>query len=96
MKDQELSRFIQQILITSSQEKAFLTLSELERMLQQLMTPPSQLRMIQIARDNYPETREMAIERNNASLTLADLQIAAERRRQRIAREKAMQNDGRC
>lgn len=96
MKDQELSRFIQQILITSSQEKAFLTLSELERMLQQQVTPPSQLRMIQIARDNYPETRGMAIEKNNASLTLADLQIAAERRRQRLAREKAMQNDGRC
>ena len=96
MKDQELSRFIQQILITSSQEKAFLTLSELERMLQQQVTPPSQLRMIQIARDNYPETRKMAIEKNNASLTLADLQIAAERRRQRLAREKAMQNDGRC
>lgn len=96
MKDQELSRFIQQILITSSQEKAFLTLSELERMLQQMVTPPSQLRMIQIARDNYPETRGMAIEKNNASLTLADLQIAAERRRQRLAREKAMQNDGRC
>ena len=96
MKDQELSRFIQQILITSSQEKAYLTLSELERIMQQMVTPPSQMRMIQIARDNYPETREMAIEKNNASLTLADLQIAAERRRQRIAREKAMEDDGRC
>ena len=96
MTDGEILDYIKQILMTCSQEKASLTLSELERILAQQRAPHSQLGLIRRARENYTDARSVAFEKKYRSMTGEDLRIAQQRAELRRQREKELEDDGRC
>ena len=96
MTDRELLDFIQRILQTGSQRKAALTLSQLQEILSRLITPQSQLRLLKDAIDNLPEAGEIVRNAGERPLTARDLEIAAQRGKERRRREEEMRDQGRC
>ena len=96
MDDQELLAFLQKILITSSEKKASYTLSQLKDILSDQRAPQRQLEMIRRTILDFPEARELALQRKTAPLTGQDLAIAAERAERRRQRERELEDQGRC
>ena len=84
------------VLLTCSEIKASLTLSELERILSTQRTPQNQLRLIRDARENYTDARDIAMEHPYRDLSAQDLRIAEQRAEQRRKREEELEDYGRC
>ena len=96
MTDGELLNYIQRILQTCSEYKARLTLMELRQILDRLITPKSQMLLVERAIKNVPEAQSAVRSAAGRALTERDLEIAAQRGEERRRREREMQDQGRC
>ena len=96
MEDRQLLDFIKRIVAASSQFKAGITLSQLERILDEQNAPSHQRRMVRRAIEDYPETYQIVKTLGEESLTEQDMEIAAERAHLRRKRELELGQYGRC
>ncbi len=96
MTDQELLAFMHRILRVSSVVKARLTLSQLREILAGQSCPQRQLRLLDQALRDLPESISVAKENGKTQLTERDLDIASRRAADRRAREEEMASQGRC
>ncbi len=96
MTDIELLQYIQRILQTCPDRKAWLALSELREILARYVTPPRQMQMVRRAMDNLPEVKNTIRLAGSRALTERDLEIAALRGEERKKREIEMEDQGRC
>ena len=82
MSDRELLDFIQRILNTCSEQKAFMTLTQLKEILLQQNTPPYQIKLLENTMRDLPEAGQI-------SRTLHDRPLTEEDRRQTRGRAQA-------
>ena len=96
MSDRELLDFIQRILNTCSEQKAFMTLTQLKEILLQQNTPPYQIKLLENTMRDLPEAGQISRTLHDRPLTEEDLKTAARRAEERRQRVRELASRGRC
>ena len=93
MDKKTLLIFAKRILSGSSREKAAVSLRQLQLLLEEQGAPSDHIGLLEEMLQSIPEMQKAS---SGAILTEADVHIAHRRARERILREEAAKNYGRC